>query len=60
MQEGLKPDPDKISAIVSMTRPIDKQEMRRYLGMMNYLARFLPRLSDMAESLRGLMKRSDV
>ena len=55
-QEGLKPDPDKISAIVSMTRPIDKQEMRRYLGMVNYLARFLPRLSDMAEPLRGLMK----
>ena len=55
-QEGLKPDPDKISAIVSMTSPRDKQEMRRYLGMVNYLARFLPRLSDMAEPLRGLMK----
>ena len=55
-QEGLKPDPDKISAIVSMTRPRDMQEMRRYLGMVNYLARFLPRLSDMAEPLRGLMK----
>ena len=55
-QEGLKPDPDKISTIVSMTHPRDKEEMRKYLGMVNYLARFLTRLSDMAEPLRGLMK----
>ena len=42
MEEGQKPDPEKISAIESMTRPRDRQEMKRYLGIVNYLARFLP------------------
>ena len=53
---GLKPDPEKIRAITSMARPETKQEVRRYIGMVNYLAHFLPRLSDLAEPLRTLMK----
>ena len=37
---GLKPDPEKTRAITSMARPETKQEVRRYIGMVNYLARF--------------------
>ena len=53
---GLKPDQEKIRAITSMAHPETKQEMRRYIGMVNYLAQFLPRLSDLAEPLTTLMK----
>ena len=40
-----------------MTKPEDVQCVRRILGMTNYLAKFLPRLSDVSEPLRQLTRK---
>ena len=37
-----------------MPDPTDVQSLRRFLGMVNYLAKFLPRLSEETEVLRKL------
>ena len=55
--EGLKPDPRKVEAIVKMPEPNDASSLRRYLGMVNYLAKVLPRLSDETEVLRRLLDK---
>ena len=55
--EGLKPDPHKVEAIVGMPDPTDVQSLRRFLGMVNYLAKFLPRLSEETEVLRKLTEK---
>lgn len=52
--QGLKPDPAKVQAITEMTSPADVQGVQRLLGMINYLARFLPNLADVIEPLRQL------
>ena len=52
--EGLKPDPRKIEAIVSMPEPEDATALKRFLGMVNYLSKFMPHLSKMVEPLRRL------
>ena len=52
--EGLKPDPTKISAIKEMNTPDSTQSLQRYLGMLNYLAKFIPNLSTVAAPLREL------
>ena len=39
-----------------MLRPRDKAEERRFLGMINYMAKFLPKLSGLSEPLRNLTK----
>ena len=31
--QGLKPDPDKIKAIINMLTPQDKEGVRRFLGL---------------------------
>ncbi|CAB4029631.1 Hypothetical predicted protein, partial [Paramuricea clavata] len=49
--DGLKPDPAKVEAILEMPSPTD---VKRFLGMVNYLAKFLPLLSDMTQPLRKL------
>ena len=40
-----------------MPAPTDRQGLRRILGMVNYLANFLPRLSDVSTPLRQLDKK---
>ena len=52
--EGLKSDPGKTEAIVAMPEPEDPTALKRFLGMVNYLSKFKPHLSEMKEPLRGL------
>lgn len=52
--EGLKPDPDKIQAVSKMPKPTCKQQTLSLLGFVNYLAKFLPRLSEIAHPVREL------
>ena len=55
--DGLKPDPSKVKAIVEMPTPSDKKAVQRVLGMITYLAKFLPNLSDVTEPLRRLLDK---
>ncbi|XP_062499663.1 uncharacterized protein K02A2.6-like [Corticium candelabrum] len=55
--QGIKPDDDKIEAIVKMPPPQDVQGVRRLIGMTNYLLKFMPHLSDLLEPLRQLTKQ---
>lgn len=54
---GLKPDPTKIQAITEMPPPNDKNALQRFLGMANYLGKFIPNLSELAAPLRQLLHR---
>ena len=55
-KDGMKPDPQKVTAITQMTPPSNREELARFLGMIKYLARFLPYLSERSYHLRVLMK----
>ena len=57
--EGILPDPAKVEAITQMPIPRSKTEVRRLLGMINYLGKFLPQLSDVSEPLRNLTKEQN-
>lgn len=46
--DGLKPDEEKIRAVVQMPPPADKQDLTRFMGMIQYLAKFIPNLSDIS------------
>ena len=53
-KNGVKPDPDKVSAVVNMEAPQNVSELRRFLGMVNQLGKFLPNLATITEPLRAL------
>ena len=54
--EGCQPDPDKIAAIKDMPAPTDKKGVQRLLGMVNFVSRFAPHLSQVCAPLRDLIK----
>ncbi|XP_061887621.1 uncharacterized protein K02A2.6-like isoform X2 [Entelurus aequoreus] len=58
-EEGVKPDPRKTSAINNMERPTNKDEVRRFLGMVTYLAKFVPQLSTQSAPLRSLLEQKN-
>lgn len=55
--DGIKPDPDKTTAVRQMPKPEDKQALQRFLGMTNYLSKFIPHYSDVTGPLRELLKQ---
>ena len=58
--EGLKADPEKISAVMNMPAPTDRKGVQRVLGLVNYLQRFSPRLADASAPLRALLKKENM
>uniref|UniRef100_A0A3P9LFC2 ribonuclease H n=1 Tax=Oryzias latipes TaxID=8090 RepID=A0A3P9LFC2_ORYLA len=53
--KGLKPDEEKVRAVTELPPPQDKQELQRFLVMVQYLAKFIPNLSDISAPLRQLL-----
>ena len=56
-RDGIKPDPNKVKAIREMQPPQSKAELETVLGMINYLSRFAPHLSQVNSPLRQLLKQ---
>ena len=52
--DGLKPDPSKVEAILKMERPGDKEAVERLRGTVNYLSRYLPKLTDVFRPIAAL------
>ena len=55
---GLSPDPKKIEAVKRMELPQDMETMRSFLGLVNYLNRFSPRLAELSELLRQIRRQN--
>ena len=53
--EGLHPTLEKVQAVKDAPRPKNVQELRSYLGMLQYYARFLPNLSSLIHPLNALL-----
>ena len=52
--ERIKPDPTKVEAVLKMERPSDVAAVRRLVGLVNYLSKFLSKLLELCELLRRL------
>ncbi|CAI5639180.1 unnamed protein product [Oreochromis niloticus] len=53
-KDGLKADPSKTTAIGAMPVPTDVTSLQRFLGMVNYLGKYIQNLSEIAAPLRKL------
>ncbi|RXN31806.1 Transposon Ty3-G Gag-Pol poly [Labeo rohita] len=57
--EGISPDPMKAAAVRNMMEPSNVSELRSFLGMVNQLGRFIPKLADKDKALRDLLSKKN-
>ena len=53
---GVRADPQKVQYLTDLPQPQDVSEMRRALGMVNQLEKFIPDLATVTDPLRALLK----
>ena len=56
-EKGICADPEKTKAIANFAAPTNKKELRRFLGIVNYLGKFSPALAENTNHLRQLLGR---
>lgn len=59
-RDGLSADPKKVDAIKAFKRPTDVKQLRSFLGLANYCARFINDFSTTTAPLRDLTKKHQV
>ena len=52
---GISPDPKKTESILKMQFPPDKETMHSFLGLVNFLNRYTPRIAELCSPLRKLI-----
>lgn len=55
--QGIKVDPDKVNSIVNFETPQNKDNLHQFLGMLTYVGKFIPNLSEETNCLRELLKK---
>ena len=55
-EEGVQPDPAKVSALKNMAPPTSKQQLQSFLGLATYMGPFISSLSTLTAPLRELVK----
>ena len=57
-ERGIEVDPDKIRAILDMPALRIEREVRGFLGRLQYISRFIARLTDICEPIFRLLRKS--
>lgn len=55
-KDGITPTSDKIESIKKFREPITSEEVRSFLGLVNYVGKFIPNVATITEPLRNLTK----
>jgi hypothetical protein len=59
-KDGLQPIQDKIKAVIDAPVPENVDQLRSFLGLLNYYGRFLPNLSKVIAPLNNLLRKDSV
>ena len=55
--KGIEPVPEKLESIKNMPSPTTPKEVKKFLGLIGYYRKFIPKFSDVARPLTNLTKK---
>ena len=55
-KQGVRADPDKTSAILKMESPKSVSDVRRFMGLVNQLGKFSPKIAEYSQAIRELLR----
>ena len=58
-EDGIKPNKEKVKAILDLKHPENPKQLKSSLGAIQYLGKFLPRLSERTDKVRKLLKNTE-
>ena len=58
--EGISFDTERLTAINKIGSPKDKKDVQKLLGMINYMRQYIPKLAELSQPLRELLKKNVV
>ena len=56
-KDGIKINPDRVSAILKAGEPRSKKEIQSFLGQVNFLRRFVPSFAEILMNITNMLKR---
>ena len=58
-ENSKKSKEEKVETIVKLNLPENSKELKSFLGAIQYMVKFLPKLSKQADRLRKLLKKNE-
>lgn len=59
-EDGMRPDPEQVKAIVELKKSNCRVELQKIIGMCNYLREFVPNMATKISPMRELLKKDIV
>ena len=56
-KDGVSPSPSRVNSVLQMPYPSNKAEGQSFLGMVTYMGKFIPNLSELTTPLRQLLEK---
>ena len=58
-KNGVKPNEEKVEAILKLEPAKNTKELKSFVGAIQYMAKFLPKLAERTDRLRKLLKKNE-
>ena len=58
-ENEIKPNEEKLEAILKLKSPEKTKDIKTFLGAIQYMAKYLPKLSEQTDRLRKLLKKNE-
>ena len=59
-ENGIRACPNKVKAVIDMMPPMNTSELKSFMGMVNFMSKYVPNLSTIMSPLSALLKKDNV